>query len=69
MNEHKRPLNRTGQVGLVVLVGSMTAAVFAGGSTAFVAVLTAILGFYLVEHHRDFSLKELFSTKKRETKP
>jgi len=61
MNANKRPLNRTGQIGLLVLVGSMTVAVFSGGSVAFITVLSGILGFYLLTH-QDLSLKKVPST-------
>jgi hypothetical protein len=59
MNTNKQVLNRTGQIGLVVLVASMTAAVFSGGSMAFVALLSGILGFYLLSH-QEFSFRAFF---------
>lgn len=57
MNANKQLLNRTGQVGILVLVGAMTMSVFIGGLYAFVALLSGILGFYLLTH-QEFSLKK-----------
>ena len=58
----KKPLTRLGQVGLMLLVASMTAGVFVGGSVGFVAIICAIVGFYLLTH-QDFSLRDFFSVK------
>jgi hypothetical protein len=68
MNASKQPLNRTGQVGLVVLIGSLTLATFSAGPAGLIEIFCGILGFYLLTHQDAFRRHAKLEAKK-EAKP